>query len=317
MSIQYILKSMMPNICYSQEDIEKLSKIRIIQKNLVHFQGFPDNISNPEILSKKEYFGQFGTIIKIMISSKEDKITKKKNNSAYITYSSNKEAALAILSVDSTYIENNFVRAFFGTSKYCIHFLNNSECINKENCMFIHSLQNEKDYLGVNSKFRYSDHIKLAKKIVKGTNINKVNFNVNNNNFCINNNNNNDCIIDNIIQLKRKNSNSTKSNSFCSNSLNSSFDSGINLKKNKNFNSLFQSKVQSRFFNNINSESKNDEICDDLKNLIDQISLRFSFFKPFDLYLNFNDCQIDLCKKIFKKTNNKDIENVYNNVLKN
>jgi CCR4-NOT transcription complex subunit 4 len=68
----------MPNICYSQEDIEKLSKIRIIQKNLVHFQGFPDNISNPEILSKKEYFGQFGTIIKIMISSKEDKITKKK-----------------------------------------------------------------------------------------------------------------------------------------------------------------------------------------------------------------------------------------------
>ena len=317
MSIQYILKSMMPNICYSQEDIEKLSKIRIIQKNLVHFQGFPDNISNPEILSKKEYFGQFGTIIKIMISSKEDKITKKKNNSAYITYSSNKEAALAILSVDSTYIENNFVRAFFGTSKYCIHFLNNSECINKENCMFIHSLQNEKDYLGVNSKFRYSDHIKLAKKIVKGTNINKVNFNVNNNNFCINNNNNNDCIIDNIIQLKRKNSNSTKSNSFCSNSLNSSFDSGINLKKNKNFNSLFQSKVQSRFFNNINSESKNDEIYDDLKNLIDQILLRFSFFKPFDLYLNFNDCQIDLCKKIFKKTNNKDIENVYNNILKN
>ena len=44
MSIQYILKSMMPNICYTQEDIEKLSKIRIIQKNLVHFQGFPDNI---------------------------------------------------------------------------------------------------------------------------------------------------------------------------------------------------------------------------------------------------------------------------------
>ena len=315
MSIQYILKSMMPNICYSQEDIEKLSKIRIIQKNLVHFQGFPDNISNPEILSKKEYFGQFGTIIKIMISSKEDKITKKKNNSAYITYSSNKEAALAILSVDSTYIENNFVRAFFGTSKYCIHFLNNSECINKENCMFIHSLQNEKDYLGVNSKFRYSDHIKLAKKIVKGTNINKVNFNVNNNNFCTQNINN-DNLFDTIIQLKRNNSNSTKSNSLYSNSLNSSFDSGINLKKNKYNFTLFKSKDQSRFFNNINVESKNDEVCDVMKNLIDQILLRYSFFKQFDFYFNFYDCQIYLCQKLYNKTNNKDIYDVYNNSLK-
>ncbi len=74
--------------------------------------------------------------------------TKKKNNSSYIIYSSNKEVALVILSVDSTYIENNCVRAFFGTSNYCIHFLNNSERINKDNCMFIHSLQNENDYLG-------------------------------------------------------------------------------------------------------------------------------------------------------------------------
>ena len=166
MSIQYFQQSMIPKIYYIKEDIEKLSKLRIIQKNLVHFQGFPDNLANPEVLSRKEYFGQFGTIIKIMISSKEDEITKKKTNSAYITYSSNKEAALAILSVDSTNIENNFVRAFFGTSKYCIHFLNNTECINKEKCMFIHSVQNENDYLGVNSKFRYSDHIKLAKKIM-------------------------------------------------------------------------------------------------------------------------------------------------------
>ncbi len=314
MSIQYFQQSMIPKLYYSEEDIEKLSKLRIIQKNLVHFQGFPDSLSNPEILSKKEYFGQFGTILKIMLSSKEDEITKKKTNSAYITYSSNKEAALAILSVDSTNIENYFVRAFFGTSKYCIHFLNNSECINKEKCMFIHSIQNENDYLGINSKFRYSDHIKLAKKILKVTNIKKIDFNVNNNNICIQNNNN-DCLFDNIIPLKRKNSNSTKSNSF-SNSLNSSFDSGIISKKNKNINTLFKSKDQSRFFNNINYESKNDEVCDDMKNLIEQILLRFSFFKQFDLYLDFNYCQMYLCNKIYNKTNNKDIYDMYNNCMK-
>ena len=315
MSIQYFQQSMIPKIYYIKEDIEKLSKLRIIQKNLVHFQGFPDNLANPEVLSRKEYFGQFGTIIKIMISSKEDEITKKKTNSAYITYSSNKEAALAILSVDSTNIENNFVRAFFGTSKYCIHFLNNTECINKEKCMFIHSVQNENDYLGVNSKFRYSDHIKLAKKILKGSNINKIDFNVNNNNFCTQNNNN-DNLFDNIIQLKRNNSNSTKSNSLYSNSLNSSFDSGINLKKNKYNFTLFKSKDQSRFFNNINVESKNDEVCDVMKNLIDQILLRYSFFKQFDFYFNFYDCQIYLCQKLYNKTNNKDIYDVYNNSLK-
>ena len=315
MSIQYFQQSMIPKIYYIKEDIEKLSKLRIIQKNLVHFQGFPDNLANPEVLSRKEYFGQFGTIIKIMISSKEDEITKKKTNSAYITYSSNKEAALAILSVDSTYIENNFVRAFFGTSKYCIHFLNNTECINKEKCMFIHSVQNENDYLGVNSKFRYSDHIKLAKKILKGSNINKIDFNVNNNKFCTQNNNN-DNLFDTIIQLKRNNSNSTKSNSLYSNSLNSSFDSGINLKKNKYNFTLFKSKDQSRFFNTINVESKNDEVCDDMKNLIDQILLRYSFFKQFDFYFNFYDCQIYLCQKLYNKTNNKDIYDVYNNSLK-
>ena len=75
-------------------------------------------------------------------------------------------------------------------------------------------------------------------QMVKTTNINKIDFNINNNNYCINNNN--DYILNNIIQLKRQNSNSNKSNSFCSNSLNGGFDSGINIKKNKNFNSLFK-----------------------------------------------------------------------------
>ncbi len=302
-------------IFFTPEESKNLSKLRIIQKNLVHFQNFPDFLLNKDILSSKEYFGKFGKILKIVVVSKEDEITKKKTNSAYITYSSNKEAALAILSVDSTNIENYFVRAFFGTSKYCIHFLNNTECINKEKCMFIHSVQNENDYLGVNSKFRYSDHIKLAKKILKGSNINKIDFNVNNNNFCTQNNNN-DNLFDTIIQLKRNNSNSTKSNSLYSNSLNSSFDSGINLKKNKYNFTVFKSKDQSRFSNNINVESKNDEVCDDMKNLIDQILLRYSFFKQFDFYFNFYDCQIYLCQKLYNKTNNKDIYDIYNNCMK-
>ena len=201
-------------IFFTPEESKNLSKLRIIQKNLVHFQNFPDFLLNKDILSSKEYFGKFGKILKIVVVSKEDEITKKKQNSAYITFSNNKEAALAILNFDSILIGENLVRAFFGTSKYCIHFLNNLECYNKEKCMFVHQLANENDYLDVNSKFRYSEHIKLAKKIVKDNNFynnDKSNINVN----------------DQIIIPKRKTSNSSQNSNLSNNTLDTSAGSGI------------------------------------------------------------------------------------------
>ena len=151
---------------FSSQEFEYFSKLRIIQKNLVHFLGFPDSIYDENILSSFEYFGQFGRINKIMLTSKIDEITKKKSNSAYITFSNNEEASYAILSVDSIIIDGNFVRAFFGTTKYCVHFLNNEECYNKDKCMFLHYFANENDIINNISKFGYNEHIKLAKKIV-------------------------------------------------------------------------------------------------------------------------------------------------------
>jgi hypothetical protein len=151
---------------FTKENQIYLSKLRIIQKNLVHFQGFPDNIADKNLLAEKEYFGQYGNILKIVVVSKYDEVSKKKSKSAYITFSTNEEAAYAILSVDSIEIDGQIVRAFFGTSKYCVHFLNNEECFNKEKCMFIHELADNDDVLGINSKFGYSEHIKLAKKII-------------------------------------------------------------------------------------------------------------------------------------------------------
>ena len=296
--------------CYfTEEDREQLSKLRIIQKNLVHFQGFPDYLLNSELLQMNEYFGQFGIIKKIVVSTKEEELTKKRSNSAYITFSNNKEAALAILSIDSTNINGNFVRAFFGTSKYCMHFLNNMECINKEKCMFIHNLANENDYLGINSKFRYSDHIKLAKKILKDFNTN-LNNNKNPFNFIpyFLNSNNSDNSFDKLILPKRKNSNSSRS-SLGSSTLNSSFGSRNSLKKNvNNYNNnvnnyqLFKSKDQSRFFNdNFNYKFDNEDISVEIKNLIDQILLRYGFFKKYDNFINFNDCENDLYKRIIQK----------------
>ena len=257
-SIFFSQNSSYPKIFFTPEESKNLSKLRIIQKNLVHFQNFPDFLLNKELLSSKEYFGKFGKILKIVIVSKEDEITKKKQNSAYITFSNNKEAALAILNFDSILIGENLVRAFFGTSKYCIHFLNNLECYNKEKCMFVHQLANENDYLGVNSKFRYSEHIKLAKKIVKDNNFNnndKSNINVN----------------AQIIIPKRKTSNSSQNSNLSNNTLDTSAGSGIINNKCYDNLSLFKSKNQSRFFNNkidinINNKINNNEIDNSINN---------------------------------------------------
>ena len=54
----------------------------------------------------------------------------KKSYLAYITYSNELEAALAILFIDSLLIEGKIIRAFFGTTKYCNHFLYNTKCPN-------------------------------------------------------------------------------------------------------------------------------------------------------------------------------------------
>ena len=151
---------------FSKEDIQHLSKCRIIQKNLVHFYGFPDYLYNKEILLSPEYFGQYGVITKIVLVSKKDKLNSENHNSAYITFLTKEQASYTILAVDSIKISNQLVRAFFGTSKYCNHFLNNRECTCEDNCMFLHQLADKNDIINDSSKFGYSDHIRLAKKII-------------------------------------------------------------------------------------------------------------------------------------------------------
>ena len=155
---------------FTREEIERLSKLRIIKKNLVHVHGFPKSIAKTDILQSKEYFGQYGTIIKFYISYKINQDIKKVY-SAYITYSNETEAACAILCVDSLLFDGKILRAFFGTTKYCSFFLNNQICQNLDKCMFLHQLQDEKDITINDDKiFTYDDHINLAKKIIQYSN---------------------------------------------------------------------------------------------------------------------------------------------------
>ena len=164
---------------FSKNEILMLSKIRIIKKDLVHVHGFPSSLADTEKLSQIEYFGQYGSIQKILLSSKTNSETNKKTFSIYITYSNEREASFAILAVDSLLIEGKLIRAFFGTNKYCNYFLNNSPCPNEDKCMFLHKLVRDKDIIiDSNTVFSYNEHLNLAKKIIQFSNPEKKKINI-------------------------------------------------------------------------------------------------------------------------------------------
>ena len=300
---------------FTKENQIYLSKLRIIQKNLVHFQGFPDNIADKNLLAEKEYFGQYGNILKIVVVSKYDEVSKKKSKSAYITFSSNEEAAYAILAVDSIEIDGQIVRAFFGTSKYCVHFLNNEECFNKEKCMFIHELADDNDVLGINSKFGYSEHIKLAKKIINYDSLFTQNYisNLKLNFHTIlpkitviyskEEINIKDLLKDDkrtVSTLSMTSQSSKKSSSSNYNELNS-------LKIETSLNQLYKSKKYSRFYNNeniITINNNNDEVPEFFKNIINNILFRYSFFYQFNKLISFDDLVKNYFNSLYKTNNN-------------
>jgi CCR4-NOT transcription complex subunit 4 len=98
----------------------ELSEARIITKNLVYVIGLSAKISTKEILQSKEYFGQYGNIIKTVVNKNKaynSNNPKGPSFSAYITYSKAYEASIAILSLDNIIVDDHLIRASFGTTK--------------------------------------------------------------------------------------------------------------------------------------------------------------------------------------------------------
>lgn len=151
-----------PNTNFSNESI------RIIKRNLVYVINLDPKIADKEILTKKEYFGQYGKISKILVNL--NKAYNSNNNSsglsysAYINYSSNYEAALAILSIDSCVLNNKVIKAAFGTTKYCSYYLKKQACPIKD-CVYMHTVSDKTDIISKDSADFYVDQHKLAIKI--------------------------------------------------------------------------------------------------------------------------------------------------------
>ena len=309
------------------QNFNKLSKLRIIQKDLVHFQGFPEEMNDIKLLTSPEYFGQYGLIKKICL------VPKKPSDvyySCYITFETEEQAAYCILAVDSIKIKNKVVRAFFGTTKYCNNFLKGFICLNK-NCKFLHKFADKNNDIVINDiKFGYSEHINLAKKIINfGT---KKSFDYVQKNF-------NDKIkhelpdIRNIYSIKhindknknhRRKSSSSNSNNSTDNSANE-FQEFIKdlsdddfIEKDNMVKFDFEKKEKKEEENNGNKNINNKIIFENenINKLIDGLLKRKLFFKKFEKFefgkLLINQFENDFCKKMFNMSKDNEINNIIN-----
>lgn len=112
-----------------------LAGIRVRQKNLVYVTGMrptgsPERLA--EELRKPEYFGQYGKIVKVVVSK-----AKENHVGIYVTFESKDDARRCIESVDGSSNNENRLRAQYGTTKYCSAYLRGETCGNRS-CMFLH-----------------------------------------------------------------------------------------------------------------------------------------------------------------------------------
>jgi hypothetical protein len=157
-----------------------LKQCRIIQKNLVYIIGLSQEIINKEKeLRNFEYFGQYGKIIKLLINKTKTYNLNGINGpsySCYITYSNETESSIAILALNNSIINNHLIKASYGTTKYCIHFLNKTTCLNKD-CVFLHYFANNNDILYrdemINNKNIFEYQYLMAIQLSNIFNVNK------------------------------------------------------------------------------------------------------------------------------------------------
>ncbi|KAL8670246.1 MAG: hypothetical protein Q9168_005198 [Polycauliona sp. 1 TL-2023] len=123
-----------------------LSGIRVVQKNLVYVVGLNPKSREEDLLQTlrgDQYFGQYGKIIKIVVSKAKVNAGGNSSIGVYVTFARREDAASCITAVDGSQNGDRTLRAQYGTTKYCSAYLRNESCNNRE-CMFLHE-QGEDD----------------------------------------------------------------------------------------------------------------------------------------------------------------------------
>ncbi|XP_029127168.1 uncharacterized protein LOC109799122 isoform X3 [Cajanus cajan] len=126
---------------------KQLSSVRVIQRNLVYIVGLPLNLADEDLLQRREYFGQYGKVLKVSMSRTAAGVIQQFPNdtcSVYITYSKEEEAIRCIQNVHGFVLEGRPLRACFGTTKYCHAWLRNVPCSNPD-CLYLHEIGSQED----------------------------------------------------------------------------------------------------------------------------------------------------------------------------
>ncbi|KAJ7516975.1 hypothetical protein O6H91_21G007100 [Diphasiastrum complanatum] len=132
----------------SSDGRKHLSNVRVVQRNLVYVVGFPLHLADEETLEKREYFGQYGRILKVAMSRSSSYNGQHSHNgpsaSVYVTFVREEDALRCIRAVDGCILEGKLLRACFGTNKYCNAWLKNMPC-NNPDCLYLHDEGTEED----------------------------------------------------------------------------------------------------------------------------------------------------------------------------
>ncbi|XP_071722610.1 uncharacterized protein [Rutidosis leptorrhynchoides] len=131
----------------STDGRKQLSTVRVIQRNLVYIVGLPLDLADEDLLQHREYFGQYGKVLKVSMSRTAAGVIQQFPNntcSVYITYSKEDEAVRCIQSVHGFVLEGKSLKACFGTTKYCHAWLRNVPCTNAD-CLYLHEVGSHED----------------------------------------------------------------------------------------------------------------------------------------------------------------------------
>lgn len=130
------------------ESRKHLSDVRVIQRNLVYVVGIPPSLANEKNLERREFFGQYGKILKVSISCSSSHSAQHSSigtmSRVYITFMKEEDALRCIQAVNGYILEGQPLRACFGTTKYCYAWLKNMPC-NNPDCLYLHDVGAEED----------------------------------------------------------------------------------------------------------------------------------------------------------------------------
>lgn len=83
-----------------------LAGLRVVQKNLVYVTGLTPTIREDRLLDTlrgPDYFGQYGKIIKIVVSKAKENALHQQSVGVYVTFARKEDAASCIAAVDGSH----------------------------------------------------------------------------------------------------------------------------------------------------------------------------------------------------------------------